>query len=203
MGEIEIISFEEKVSEFLDDRHVAALSSGTSAIHLALILLGVELGDDVICSSFTFTASANPILYQHASPIFIDSEIETWNMCPNYLEKAIQEGIEKGNKAKAIILAHIYGMPAKMSEIQDISKKYNIPLIEDAAESLGSCYFDKKLGTFGDFSICSFNGNKIITTSGGGALVSSDPHDIEKARFLSTQARDNHIHYEHFYYCCY
>ena len=149
---------------------VAALNSGTSAIHLSLILLGVKSGDDVLCSSFTFAATANPIKYIGANPIFIDSEYETWNMCPELLEKAIKERIEIGKKPKAIILVHLYGMPAKIDEILIFLKKFDIPVIEDAAEALGSTYKKKNIGTFGEFGVFSFNGNKIITTSGGGAL---------------------------------
>ena len=189
--------FETNLSKISDGKHIAALSSGTSAIHLALILLGVECGDEVLCSSFTFSASANPIVYQGAKPIFIDSEMDSWNMCPEYLEMAIKDRIENGEKPKAIILVHLYGMPAKMKEIISISKKYNIPIIEDAAEGLGSTYFGKPLGCLTEFGIYSFNGNKIITTSGGGALISSDEKQIQKAKFLATQARDNAPHYEH------
>ena len=189
--------FETNLSKISDGKHIAALSSGTSAIHLALILLGVECGDEVLCSSFTFSASANPIVYQGAKPIFIDSEMDSWNMCPEYLEMAIKDRIENGKKPKAIILVHLYGMPAKMKEIISISEKYNIPIIEDAAEGLGSTYFGKPLGCLTEFGIYSFNGNKIITTSGGGALISSDEKQIQKAKFLATQARDNAPHYEH------
>ena len=189
--------FETNLSKISDGKHIAALSSGTSAIHLALILLGVECGDEVLCSSFTFSASANPIVYQGAKPIFIDSEMDSWNMCPEYLEMAIKDRIENGKKPKAIILVHLYGMPAKMKEIISISEKYNIPIIEDAAEGLGSSYFGKPLGCLTEFGIYSFNGNKIITTSGGGALISSDEKQIQKAKFLATQARDNAPHYEH------
>jgi dTDP-4-amino-4,6-dideoxygalactose transaminase len=176
---------------------VACLMSGTSALHLALILSGVSLSDDVICQSMTFSASANPIKYQGANPVFIDSEKDTWNMCPLALEKAIKLGIKKGKKAKAIIVVHLYGMPAKMDEIVALSNKYEIILIEDAAEALGSTYKGQKCGTFGDFGILSFNGNKIITTSGGGALVCKSEEDKQKAVFLATQARDNAPHYQH------
>lgn len=179
------------------DVHVAALSSGTAALHLALILLNVEPGDDVICQSLTFSASANPIVYTGANPVFIDSEPETWNICPNALEDAIKDGIKKGRKPKAIITVSLYGMPYKVDEIDEISKKYDIPVIEDSAEALGSMYKNQKSGTFGDFSILSFNGNKIITTSGGGALVSKNKNFKEKAVFLSTQAKDDAPHYEH------
>ena len=190
-------SFEKKLSEISDGKEIAALSSGTSAIHLALILLGVECGDEVLCSSFTFSASANPIVYQGAKPVFIDSELDTWNICPKYLEEAIINRLENNIKPKAIIVVHLYGMPAKMTEIIAISKKYDIPIIEDAAEGLGSTYFGKPLGCLSEFGIYSFNGNKIITTSGGGALISSDKEKIKKSKFLATQARDDAPHYEH------
>ena len=189
--------FEEKLSEISERKAIAAVSSGTSAIHLALILLGIQNGDEVICSSFTFSSSANPIVYQGATPIFLDSELDTWNMSPEFLELAIKDRIKRGKKPKAIILVHLYGMPAKMNEILEISNKYDIPIIEDAAEALGSTYFGKPLGCISDFGIYSFNGNKIITTSGGGALISSDSEMINKAKFLATQARDDAPHYEH------
>jgi dTDP-4-amino-4,6-dideoxygalactose transaminase len=176
---------------------VACLSSGTSAIHLALILAGVKQGDEVICQTFTFSASANPIAYQGAKPVFIDSEKETWNMCPLALEEAIIDRISKGKKPKAIIAVHLYGMPAKIEEISTIANKYEIKLIEDAAEAIGSTFKGQKCGTFGDFGILSFNGNKIITTSGGGALVCKNEHDKQKAIFLATQARDDAPHYQH------
>lgn len=175
---------------------VAALSSGTAAIHLALIIGGVERGDEVLCQSFTFSASANPIIYQGATPIFIDSEEETWNMDPELLEKAICDRISLGKKPKACIVVHLYGMPAQIIKIKAICEKYDILLIEDAAEALGSHINGKMAGTFGDFGILSFNGNKIITTSGGGALV-SNKINIEEARFLATQARDDAPHYQH------
>lgn len=180
-----------------EDCHVAALASGTSALHLSLILLGVEKGDEVICQSKTFSASANPIVYQGATPIFVDSERETWNMCPVQLEIAIKDRVSKGIKPKAIIAVHLYGMPYKVDEINQVALKYEIPVIEDSAESLGSEYHGRKCGTFGDFSILSFNGNKIITTSGGGALVSKTLKNKKKAVFLATQARDNAPHYLH------
>jgi len=164
--------FENDLENYIDNySKIACLSSGTSAIHIALKLAKVKSNDEVICQSMTFTASANPILYLGAKPIFIDSEIDTWNMCPIALEKAINDRISKGKKPKAIIVVHLYGMPAKMNDIVSISKKYNIILIEDSAESLGSSIKMKKCGSFGDFGILSFNGNKIITTSGGGALI--------------------------------
>ena len=189
--------FEDELSKMSDGLNIAVLSSGTAAIHLALVLLGVKRNDFVICSSFTFSASVNPIIYQGAHPIIIDSEEDTWNMDPILLEEAIIEKISQNNKPKAIILVHLYGYPAKLDEIIDIAKKYKIPIIEDAAEAIGSTYKDRPLGTFGDIGIYSFNGNKIITTSSGGALLSKDNNIIEKARFLSTQARDDYPHYEH------
>src|SRR5690606_30410845 len=161
------------------------------------ILLGVERGDEVICQSMTFSASANPIVYLGAIPLFVDSEPETWNICPNHLEEAIKDRIAKGKKPKAIIAVHLYGMPYKVDEIRKISEQYEIPIIEDSAEALGSSYKGNKCGTFGDISILSFNGNKIITTSGGGALVSRNLKHKEKAIFLATQARDNAPHYQH------
>lgn len=190
--------FENDLSDYIKgDSPVACLSSGTAAIHLALILSGVGLNDEVICQSMTFSASANPIKYQGANPIFIDSEKDTWNMCPKALKEAIEDKIVKGKKPKAIIVVHLYGMPAKMDEIVAIAKKHEITLIEDAAESLGSTYKGQKCGTFGDFGILSFNGNKIITTSGGGALVCKTEEDKQQAIFLATQSRDNAPHYQH------
>lgn len=190
--------FEKDIEAFLNtDVKVGALSAGTAALHLALIQCGVEYGDEVICQSMTFSASANPIAYCGANPIFIDSEKETWNMCPVALQEAIEDRIFKGKKPRAIIVVHLYGMPAKMDEITAIAKKYEIPLIEDAAEALGSTYKKKACGTFGRFGVLSFNGNKIITTSGGGALVCHTQEDKDKAVFLSTQARDNAPHYQH------
>tara|TARA_R110002073_G_scaffold41131_3_gene116525 strand:+ start:905 stop:2050 length:1146 start_codon:yes stop_codon:yes gene_type:complete len=191
-------AFEEDLRNYIkQNKTVACLSSGTAALHLALILADVIQGDEVLCQSFTFSASANPIVYQGAKPIFIDSESDTWNMCPDALEKAIVEGIVSGKKPKAIIVVHLYGMPAKMDEISAIAKKHSITLIEDAAEALGSSYKGQKCGTFGDFGILSFNGNKIITTSGGGALVCKTKEDKQKAIFLATQARDDAPHYQH------
>lgn len=190
--------FEKDLESYLkENRHVAALASGTSALHLSLILLGVTNGDEVICQSKTFSASANPIVYQGATPIFIDSEAETWNICPIQLEIAIKDRITKGKKPKAIIAVHLYGMPYKVDEIHSIAEKYEIPVIEDSAESLGSHYKGQNCGTFGYLSILSFNGNKIITTSGGGALVTRSEENKNKAVFLATQARDNAPHYQH------
>ena len=189
--------FEDKLSEMSDNLNIAVLSSGTAAIHLALILLGVERDDCVICSSFTFSASVNPVIYQGAHPIFIDSEKDTWNMDPVLLEQAIAEKLSQNQKPKAIILVHLYGYPAKLDEILRIAKKYDIPIIEDAAEAIGSSYNNKPLGTFGDIGIYSFNGNKIITTSSGGAILSKDNKIIKKAKFLATQAREDYPHYEH------
>ena len=176
---------------------VAALSSGTAALHLALILLGVERGDEVLCQSLTFAASANPIAYQGAIPIFVDSEPETLNICPVQLEVAIKDRIAEGNKPKAIIAVHLYGMPYKIDEVHQVARAYDIPVIEDSAEALGSSYNGRKCGTFGDLAILSFNGNKIITTSGGGALVTKNQNDKQKAVFLATQARDEAPHYQH------
>ncbi|QSW87473.1 aminotransferase class I/II-fold pyridoxal phosphate-dependent enzyme [Flavobacterium endoglycinae] len=182
---------------FGKDSLVTALNSGTSAIHLALILLGVKAGDEVICQSLTFSACANPILYQGATPIFVDSENETWNICPDNLEIAIKDRLKKGRKPKAIIAVHLYGMPYKIDEIHAIADRYEIPVIEDSAEALGSSYKGKKCGTFGHFGIFSFNGNKIITTSSGGALVSNSNELKQKAIFYATQSKDNAIHYQH------
>mgnify|MGYP001211171804 CR=1 FL=1 len=192
-----INKFEDELSRVSEGLDVAVLSSGTAAIHLALILLEVKKDDCVICSSFTFSASVNPIIYLGASPIFIDSEQETWNMDPLLLEQAIVNEINVNKKPKAIILVHLYGYPSKLEEIIGISKKYGIPLIEDAAEALGSKYKNQQLGTFGDIGIFSFNGNKIITTSSGGALLSKSKELINRAKFLATQARENQPHYEH------
>ncbi|MBO4233836.1 aminotransferase class I/II-fold pyridoxal phosphate-dependent enzyme [Riemerella anatipestifer] len=190
--------FEERIKVYLGQSvDVAALSAGTAALHLALIILGVKAGDEVICQSMTFSASANPIAYQGATPVFVDSEKETWNMCPFALEEAIKDSLSKGKKPKAIIVVHLYGMPAKMDELMVVASKYEIPIIEDAAEALGSSYKGQKCGTFGEMSILSFNGNKIITTSGGGALICKTSEQKDKAVFLSTQARDNAPHYQH------
>ena len=184
-------------AQYCGVKHAAALSSGTAAIHLALIILGVEQGDEVIASSFTFSATVNPIAYQKATPVLVDCEPETWNMDPEMLEIAIKDRLSKGRKPKAILPVHLYGMPANMDRIMDIADSYEIPVIEDAAEALGSRYENKPAGSFGKMGILSFNGNKIITTSGGGALLSNDKELITKARFLATQARDSAPHYQH------
>lgn len=190
--------FENDIKNYLGgNNEVAVLSSGTAAIHLALQLLEVSKGDEVLCQSFTFSASANPIIYQGATPVFIDSESETWNMSPELLEIAIKDRIEKYKKPKAIIAVHLYGMPYKAKEINAIAQKYEIPVVEDSAEALGSTYFNQACGTLSDAGILSFNGNKIITTSGGGALITKSLELKNKAIFLSTQARDNAPHYEH------
>ncbi len=190
--------FEQDLEHFLNaDVKVAALSAGTAALHLALIECGVGYGDEVICQSMTFSASANPIAYQGAIPVFVDSEIDTWNMCPVALREAIRDRLAKGKKPKAIIVVHLYGMPAKMDQILTLAEEFDIPVIEDAAEALGSSYKGKACGTFGRFGVLSFNGNKIITTSGGGALVCHTQEDKDKAVFLSTQARDDAPHYQH------
>ena len=190
--------FEKDLELFLgNDSHVAALSSGTAGLHLGLVLLGVQAGDEVLCQSMTFSATANPITYVGATPVFVDSEKDTWNMSPVLLEEAIKDRIAKGKKPKAIIPVHLYGMPAKMGALSVISKHYKIPILEDAAEALGSSIDGRKCGTFGDISVLSFNGNKIITTSGGGALVSHNEAIVKDARFLATQARDAAPHYQH------
>lgn len=198
--------FEEDIKNYLnaslsgedqEGASVAALSSGTAALHLALIMLGIKAGDEVICQSMTFAASANPIMYLGANPVFIDSEKETLNLCPKQLERAIEDRIRKGKKPKAIIAVHLYGTPYKVDKIHGIASKYDIPVIEDAAEALGSTYKNRKCGTFGDLAILSFNGNKIITTSGGGALITKNSEQKERAVFLATQARDDAPHYQH------
>ena len=192
--------FEHDLESFLDEEvYVAVLSSGTAALHLSLVLLDVKPGDFVICQSLTFSASANPIVYMGATPLFVDSEKETWNLCPEAVEEAIQYGIAQGKKPKAIIAVSLYGMPYQVDEINALSKQYDIPVIEDSAEALGSTYKNRKCGTFGDLSVLSFNGNKIITTSGGGALILKNPAFKKKAVFLSTQAKDDAPHYEHTY----
>jgi dTDP-4-amino-4,6-dideoxygalactose transaminase len=190
-------AFEQGLQLETKTKHAAALSSGTSAIHLALILLDVKAGDIVFCQSITFSASANPIVYQGAIPVFIDSELDTWNMDPLLLRTALEEAKQNNKLPKAIIPVHLYGMPAKMEEILSIAKEYGVPVIEDAAEALGSNIDNKPCGSFGEFGVLSFNGNKIITTSGGGALLSENADMIEKARFLATQSRDAAPHYQH------
>lgn len=190
--------FEQSIEDYyFNEIHAAALSSGTGAIHLGLQLLGVSTNDEVICQSFTFSASANPILYLGANPIFVDSEKDTWNISPELLEKAILDRIANGKKPKAIIAVHLYGMPYKADEIMKISKAYNIPVLEDSAEALGSSYNGIKCGNLGEIGILSFNGNKIITTSGGGALLTRNKEIKKQAIFLATQARDNEVHYQH------
>lgn len=193
-----VTGFEDDISQYIgNDIHATALSSGTAAIHLGLVLLGVEQGDEVLCQSFTFSASANPILYLGAEPVFVDSEEDTWNMSPDLLEQAIVDRMKLGKKPKAIIAVHLYGMPYKVEAIQKIAKRYSIPVLEDSAEALGSSYHGVQCGSFGDIAVLSFNGNKIITTSGGGALLSKNRKLTDKALYLATQARDNAIHYQH------
>ncbi|MBI6117329.1 DegT/DnrJ/EryC1/StrS family aminotransferase [Salegentibacter maritimus] len=184
-------------SESSKEGAVAALSSGTAALHLALVMLGVKLGDEVLCQSMTFAASANPIAYLGATPVFVDSEEETLNLCPKHLKRAIEDRIAKGKKPKAIIAVHLYGMPYQVDKINKIASEFDIPVIEDAAEALGSTYKGQKCGTFSEYAILSFNGNKIITTSGGGALITKTLVAKEKAVFLATQARDAAPHYQH------
>ncbi|KAB2814337.1 DegT/DnrJ/EryC1/StrS family aminotransferase [Phaeocystidibacter luteus] len=194
-----VTGFEEDLQSYNGVGHAAALSSGTAALHLGLKLLGVGRGDLVLVQSFTFCASAHPVMYSEATPVFIDSEPDTWNMCPVNLRKAIEAIQNRGelHKVKAILPVHLYGMPAKLNELKAISEEYSIPILEDAAESLGSTYNGKYTGTFGELGVYSFNGNKIITTSGGGALVSNNEAHIAKARYLATQAREPAPHYEH------
>ena len=189
--------FENKISNFLKVKHSLCVSSGTAAIHLAMRALKIKKGDIILCQNFTFIGSVTPILYCNAIPVFIGSEKESWNICPIILRDTIIKYIKKGKIPKAILVVHLYGMPAKIKEIMKISKEFNIPVIEDAAEALGSSINGKKCGSFGDLGILSFNGNKIMTTSGGGALVSNNKKYINYARYLSTQARDNYIHYQH------
>ncbi|MBQ0733122.1 DegT/DnrJ/EryC1/StrS family aminotransferase [Aquimarina celericrescens] len=190
--------FEKDIESYLNtDIHAAALSSGTAALHLGLRLLGVTTGDEVLCQSMTFAASANPIVYLGAKPVFVDSESYTWNICPEQLEIAIKDRISKGIKPKAIVAVHLYGMPYNVEAIHNVASEYKIPVLEDSAEALGSSYHGVQCGTFGDIAILSFNGNKIITTSGGGALISKNVKHKERAIFLATQARDNAPHYEH------
>ena len=190
--------FEKELENYLaNNSFVGVLNSGTAAIHLGLILLGVEVGDEVICQSMTFSASANPILYLGATPVFIDSELDTWNLCPKVLEEAILDRIEKGKKPKAIIAVLLYGVPYHIDAIRSIADKYKIPILEDSAEALGSSYKGQKCGTFGDIGVLSFNGNKIITTSGGGALIAKTKTIKDKAIFFATQSRDEAPHYQH------
>lgn len=190
--------FEIAIQDYLqENKFAAALSSGTAALHLALIQLGIGYGDEVICQSFTFSATANPIKYLGATPVFVDSDKNNWNMSPEFLEIAIQDRVKNHKKPKAVIVVHLYGMPAMMDEILEICNRYEIPLVEDSAESLGSKYKGRRCGTFGEFALLSFNGNKIITTSGGGALVTNTKAQKEKTIFLSTQARDQAPHYQH------
>ncbi|TYA58934.1 DegT/DnrJ/EryC1/StrS family aminotransferase [Formosa maritima] len=190
--------FEKDLEIYLgNETHVAALTTGTAAIHLALILLNIQENDEVICQTKTFAASINPVLYLGAKPVFVDSEKDTWNMCPVLLEQAILNRIKLGVKPKAVIVINLYGMPHKVKEIQNISKKYKIPIVEDSAEALGSSYNNKKCGTFGDLSVLSFNGNKIITTSGGGALVSKSKEIKTKTIYLATQAKEPGLEYSH------
>ncbi|QFG53725.1 aminotransferase class I/II-fold pyridoxal phosphate-dependent enzyme [Chryseobacterium sp.] len=190
--------FESDLEEYLGNgSHVAVMSAGTAALHLALVMLNIGAGDEVFCQSMTFAASANPIAYVGARPVFIDSEKETWNMCPEALREALESRAKSGRLPKAVIVVHLYGMPAKMDELTALCEEYNVPLLEDAAEALGSTYKGVKCGTFGKMAILSFNGNKIITTSGGGALVTKDQALKKKCIFLSTQARDAAAHYEH------
>lgn len=192
-----IDKFETGLAKKTETHQSVAVNSGTSALHLAMVLLGIKSGDEVICQSFTFCASANPIVYLGAKPVFVDSEKETWNICPELLEDAILSRIAQGKLPKAIVVVHLFGMPAKINEILDIARKYQIPVLEDAAEAVGSTYSGKSCGTFGKIGIFSFNGNKIITTGGGGALISNDTYLIQRARHLSTQAREDLPYYEH------
>lgn len=189
--------FEKELSEYVGIKTGAALSSGTAAIHMALKAIGIKRGDKVFCSSLTFAASCNPIIYENGIPVFIDSEPESYNMSPVALKRAFKDFEEKGEMPKAVIVVNLYGQSADMDKIMGICKRYNVPIIEDAAESLGATYKGKYSGTFGEYGVYSFNGNKIITTSGGGMLVSNNEEGIEKVRFLSTQARDKARHYEH------
>jgi dTDP-4-amino-4,6-dideoxygalactose transaminase len=188
---------EKKLCDFTGSRHAAALSSGTAAIHLGLILCGIERGDIVICPTFTFSATVNPVIYIGAEPVFVDCEKESWNISPALLREALSVLKKEGKKAKALIIVHLYGMPAAMDELMQIAAENNLVVIEDAAESLGSTYKGRHTGTFGKVGVLSFNGNKIITTSGGGALISDDNEMIKKSRFLATQARDAAPHYQH------
>lgn len=189
--------FEQAIGRLTGRAHAVALNSGTAAIHLALRIIGVQPGEEVLCPTFTFTATANPILYEKARPVFIDSEPQTWNMCPQTLEQAIRDRLRQGHKPRAIILVHLFGMPAQVKEISELAAHYHIPLIEDAAEALGASYQGQPLGSFGQMSILSFNGNKIITTSGGGALLTNQAEVAQKALFLASQAKDPAPFYLH------
>ncbi|SNC67996.1 pyridoxal phosphate-dependent aminotransferase EpsN [Hymenobacter gelipurpurascens] len=189
--------FERDICEFTGAPHCVALTSGTAAIHLGLRLLGVGPGDEVLCPSFTFVATANPILYLGATPVFVDSEADTWNICPERLREAIEDRMRQGRKPKALILVHLYGMPAKLSEIVALAAEYTIPVLEDAAEALGSRFDGRPLGTFTQVGVFSFNGNKILTTSGGGALVTNDKQWAQRTRFWATQAKDEAPYYQH------
>lgn len=192
-----LVFFEQELERYLGSGTVTLLNSGTAAIHLGLILLGVKPGDEVLCQSLTFSASANPILYLGANPVFVDSELHTWNLCPIVLEEAIIDRIEKGKKPKAIIAVDLYGMPCQIEAIRLLADKYSIPILEDSAEALGSSYKGRKCGTLGDIGVVSFNGSKIITTSGGGAIITKNQQLNAKALFLATQAKDNTPHYQH------
>ncbi|MCI6154145.1 MAG: aminotransferase class I/II-fold pyridoxal phosphate-dependent enzyme [Bacteroidales bacterium] len=194
-------AFETDLVRYLQaEKSVVALSAGTAALHLALVMLGVERDDEVICQSFTFSASANPITYQGAKPVFVDSEPDTWNMSPHYLRLAIKDRVaQTGRKPKAIIPVHLYGMPAKMDEILAIAEEYDIPVLEDAAEAIGSEYKGRKCGTLGTYGALSFNGNKMITTSGGGALICPSSETAQRVTFFATQAREQAPHYQHEY----
>ena len=192
-------AFEKSLEEYIGcDKYVAALSAGTAAVHLGLVLLGVGKGDEVICQSWTFAASVNPVVYQGATPVLVDSELDTWNLSPELLEEAIRDRIRvTGRKPKAIVVVHLYGMPAKMNEISEIAARYEIPILEDAAEAMGSRYNGRLCGTFGDYGVLSFNGNKMITTSGGGALICPSEAMNKQALFYATQAREPFPHYQH------
>ncbi|SHJ11368.1 dTDP-4-amino-4,6-dideoxygalactose transaminase [Hymenobacter daecheongensis DSM 21074] len=192
-----LAGFEADICAATAAAHCVALSSGTAAIHLGLILLGVGPGDEVLCPSFTFVATANPILYLGATPVFVDSEADTWNMCPERLREAIEDRITQGRKPKALLLVHLYGMPARLDEILAIATEYGLLVLEDAAEALGSRFQQQPLGSFGKVGVFSFNGNKILTTSGGGALVTNDAELAQRTRFLATQAKDDAPHYQH------
>lgn len=192
-----IDGFERDLSQFTGRQHAVALSSGTAAIHLALLLLGVGAGDEVIVPSFTFVATANPVRYVGAEPVFVDSEPATWNLCPERLREALTDRQRLGKRVRAIIVVHLYGMPARLTEVLAVAGEFGVPVLEDAAEALGSRYQGRPLGSFGALSVLSFNGNKIITTSGGGALLTDDAAWAARARFLATQARDAAPHYQH------